>query len=315
MSSQFPTRQIAKLGGHNGPVHTLTYSSGLGQYLLTGSSDRQIRLFNPSTQNLIHTYSAHGYEILSLSVSADNARFASGGGDKTVFLWDVAACRTLRRWSGHVGRVNAVAMAGEGDSVVVSGSYDGTVRLWDCKAGGGGGGMGGGSGGGKAMMVLGEARDSVWAGSVDGKIRGYDIRTGEMFVDIIGYPITSVTATNAGDSLLISTLDSTLRLLDLTTGKLLKAYKDPSYMNTSYRLSSTLGLHDSVVLSGSENGYIVAWDLLSDASIHKLRHDSSSNHASAPSKRDVVSAVAFCPARKEWASAGGDGNVVVWGQA
>jgi mitogen-activated protein kinase organizer 1 len=35
--------------------------------------------------------------------------------------------------------------------------------------------------------------------------------------------------------------------------------------------------------------------------------------AEKPRKKDVVGAVAFCKTRKEWASAGGDGNVVVWG--
>lgn len=94
--------------------------------ILTGSSDRSVRLYNPSkvsptTDGLIQTYSAHGYEVLDLAVTSDNARFASVGGDKQVFLWDVATARTLRRWSGHFGRVNCVGFGGDGDSVVVSG--------------------------------------------------------------------------------------------------------------------------------------------------------------------------------------------------
>lgn len=116
MSSQFPTRQIARLGGHNGPVHALTYSAGLNQYILTGGTDRLIRLFNPSrapipsslstpsttssstpVPGLVQTYDAHGYEVLDIAVSDDNARFVSVGGDKTVFLWDVASARTDRK--------------------------------------------------------------------------------------------------------------------------------------------------------------------------------------------------------------------------
>ena len=69
----------------------------------------------------MQTYDAHGYEVLDIAVSDDNARFISVGGDKTVFLWDVASGRTLRRWSGHVGRVNACAFGGAGGDVVVSG--------------------------------------------------------------------------------------------------------------------------------------------------------------------------------------------------
>lgn len=70
----------------------------------------------------MQTYSAHGYEVLDISVTEDNARFASVGGDKQVFLWDVATARTLRRWAGHFGRVNCVDLGGEEGSVVASGT-------------------------------------------------------------------------------------------------------------------------------------------------------------------------------------------------
>lgn len=69
----------------------------------------------------MQTYSAHGYEVLDISVTEDNARFATVGGDKQVFLWDVATARTLRRWAGHSGRVNCVDIGGDEGNVVVSG--------------------------------------------------------------------------------------------------------------------------------------------------------------------------------------------------
>lgn len=56
-------------------------------------------------------------------MTADNSRFASVGGDKQVFLWDVEQGGTVRRWTGHQARVEAVQFAGEGDWVVVSGEY------------------------------------------------------------------------------------------------------------------------------------------------------------------------------------------------
>lgn len=107
------------------------------------------------------------------------------GGDKQVFLWDVATARTLRRFAGHFGQVNCVDFGGEDESVVVSGSYDATVKIWDCK-----------SRLGKPVQVLEEARDSVASvhvvgceivtGSVDGRVRVYDLRMGMLFVDVIG---------------------------------------------------------------------------------------------------------------------------------
>ncbi|KAB2578118.1 hypothetical protein BFW01_g709 [Lasiodiplodia theobromae] len=307
MTAQVPTRQIAKLSGHNGPVHAVTYSAGVGQYILTGSSDRTIRLFNAARGGLVQKYEAHGYEVLDIAVADDNARFASVGGDKAVFLWDVATATTLRRLSGHSGKCNAVDFAAQGD-VLVSGSFDATVKLWDLK-----------SQSHKPLMTLSEAKDSissicVWGheiftGCVDGRVRTYDIRMGQVFVDLIGHPVTSITTTRDADSILTSTLDSTIRLMDRSNGKLLQSYKSPEYVNKEYRIRSTLGLKDNVVVAGSEDGSIFAWDVVSGTTLHQLRH----GEAKGTSKKDVVSAVAFCPRRNEFASAGGDGNVVVWG--
>ena len=74
---------------------------------------------------------------------------------------------------------------GDGESVVVSGSFDATVRLWDYK-----------SQSTKPIQVLEEAGDSVSSlhvvgheivtGCVDGRVRFYDLRMGMLFVDVIG---------------------------------------------------------------------------------------------------------------------------------
>lgn len=127
--------------------------------------------------------------MLSICVSTDNSRFLSGGGDKSVFLWEVSSGKTIRRLGGgqgsHNGKIESVKFGGEGDSVVISGSYDASVRLWDIKAQGN-----------RPLMILAEGRDSVtdvavagWevgAGCVDGRVRWYDIRMGHCVIDVIG---------------------------------------------------------------------------------------------------------------------------------
>ena len=56
------------LNSHKGPVHVARYAKGGAKYVLTGGQDRTVRLWNPSTGTEIKTYSAHGYEVLSISV-------------------------------------------------------------------------------------------------------------------------------------------------------------------------------------------------------------------------------------------------------
>lgn len=57
----------------------------------------------------------------------DNARFASGGGDRSVFLWNVTAGVTERRIPGHLGKINAVAFNADA-SVLASGKL--TLHLF-----------------------------------------------------------------------------------------------------------------------------------------------------------------------------------------
>ncbi|KFA48124.1 hypothetical protein S40293_09297 [Stachybotrys chartarum IBT 40293] len=294
----FPDRPAAHLVGSNGPVHTVTYSASPGVYILTGSADRAIRLYNPfpSTSipeihpsktkkpavpqgRLIQTYSGHGYEVLSLAVASDNERFVSAGGDRSVFLWDVAAAVTTRRFGGnvhgHTSRINCVSYAGDEESIVVSGGFDTTVRLWDAK-----------SGSVKPIQVLDEARDAITSvvvrgpevisGSVDGRVRSYDIRMGRCTTDVIGASVTSLDLTNDGRAMLVGSLDSKLRLMDRDTGKCLMAYSDPAWRNEELRVQAILGRQDRYVLTGDEmagaaaggtggtgDGRLWVWDLLS----------------------------------------------------
>jgi mitogen-activated protein kinase organizer 1 len=136
-------------------------------------------------------------------------------------------------------------------------------------------------------------------------------------------PVTSLTVTKRNDSYLVSTLDSHLRLIDNRDGKLLRACSAvDEYVNDTYRSRSTFLKGDAIALAGSENGSILAWDILTGAVVGRVQHDepqlqqkadgSKTSEGTVANKKDVISAVAACPARKEWCSAGGDGNVVVW---
>lgn len=299
----------------------MAYSASPGTYILAGSADRSIRLYNPSPSTAIHpansyitkqqrqqqnphesapegrliqSYQAHSHEVLSLAVAPDNARFASAGGDRTVFLWDVAAAQTVRRFShateGHVGRVNCVALGGADDgSLVVSGGFDTTVRVWDARAGGGSQG-----GGARPVQVLDDATDAISsvvvrgaeiiAGSVDGRVRCYDVRAGKVTADVIGASVTSLCLTRDGKAMLVGSLDSRVRLMDRESGSCLRAYgaggdekeggsQGPAWRNADFRVQSVLGGGERFVVAGDEmtgddghaagdGGRIWAWDLM-----------------------------------------------------
>ena len=53
---------------HKGPVHVVRYAKGAAKYVLSGGQDRSVRLWNPALGTEIKSYSAHGYEVLSITV-------------------------------------------------------------------------------------------------------------------------------------------------------------------------------------------------------------------------------------------------------
>lgn len=85
--------------------------------------------------------------------------------------------------------------------------------------------------------------------------------------------------------------------MDKSNGQLLQSFR--GHTNKNYRIRSCLGIGDSVVISGSEDGQLYAWDLLEGKVIEKLEAHSEK----------VASAVACNGVKKEWASAGTDGEI------
>lgn len=287
-TTKLPSTVVNTLTSHAGPINAISFSSLGGTYILTGSSDRQVHLSRseptnpekPSTP--IQKYAAHGYPVLDIAVAQDNQTFASVGGDRSVFLWDVQNAQgTVRRFGsntnqGHTSRITCVAFAGDGDSVLVSGSDDRTVRLWDVK-----------SRDAKPLLVLEEAKDGVSsllvpdngyeiiAGGIDGRLRSYDVRTGRVTVDVQPGPITSLDLSRDGKTILVGCLDGRIRMMDRADGTCLRAFPPEGnaegYRNESLRLKSCFAVNESLVLSGSESdGKIHGWDVLSAKSIGTL---------------------------------------------
>ena len=317
MSQTLPSTLLHTISSHSGPINALTFSALGGTYILSGSSDRQIHLSRtePTSNNAsvvttapIQKYAAHGYPVLDISCSADNQTFASVGGDRSVFLWDVQAASTIRRFGGtqqgHTSRINAVAFAGAEDSVIVSGSDDRSVRIWDVK-----------NRNANPIMVFDEASDSITAvvvreeeiitGSVDGRLRSYDVRMGMCTEDTLPAPVTSVQLTTDGQAVLVGCLDSTIRLLDRKEGICLRAFG--GLTNKSLRIKSCFGKEEAIVLSGEEdNGKVNAWDITT-----------GQYAGSVEVGKKVVSMVRWRQKSRGvdalWAGGGADGVVRVWG--
>jgi serine/threonine protein kinase len=122
-----------------GPVEGLCLAPG-GKWAASCSlrlfrEDLVVQVWELATGRELRRLRGHDNRLFCVAVSADGRRLASGGADRTVRLWalDQAGSPSLCL-EGHTDQVSSVTFLPGGD--VLSGSHDGTVRLWDGKTGG-----------------------------------------------------------------------------------------------------------------------------------------------------------------------------------
>eukprot|EP01041_Mallomonas_annulata_P004380 gene4380-8723_t len=277
--------------GHSAPINAVRFTLD-GNYCITCSDDRSLKLWNPHKDDperngqalTIKTYDGvHGYSILDATISHDNSKFASAGGDRSAFLWDVGTGRVIRRIQGHNQRINTIKM-NEDSTVLLTGSYDKTLRIWDLR-----------SNTRDAIQILDDFKDSVTSiertqyeiitGCVDGKIRIYDIRAGMLQSDDLKDPISSISLTNDKKCVLSACIGGTLRLTELSSGTLLQFYS--GHINTSFKVETCVANDDGRILAGSEDGSFITWDLvdahiLNETKAHKRPISSIRYHPSLP---------------------------------
>ena len=99
---------------------------------MTCGHDRTVRLWNPFKGAQIASFVGHSYEVFDVTITKDNARFASCGKERTLLLWDVdrASDGPSRRIRAHEQPVNAITF-NEPANVLVSASADRKVAIWD----------------------------------------------------------------------------------------------------------------------------------------------------------------------------------------
>jgi len=326
-ASGLPPRLINTITSHSAPINAIAFSALGGTYILTGSSDRQIHLsrtepVNPDKPSIpIQKYASHGYPVLDIAVSQDNKLFASVGGDRSVFLWDVQSSDgTLRRFGsntnqGHTSRITCVAFAGAGDGVLVSGSDDRNLKMWDMK-----------SKDAKPLMTFEDAKDGLSSvsvpenkyelvtGSVDGRVRSYDVRMGRVTTDVMPGAVTSLQVSRDGKTILVSSLDGSIRILDRASGACLRTIpgegQDAGYSNNNLRLKSCYAMDEALVLSGSESdGKVRRWDVISGKCVGSVQVNTSDKVVSVVKWREGSQAQGR---QGLWAAGGAEGTVKVY---
>ncbi|KAK9159680.1 hypothetical protein Syun_006021 [Stephania yunnanensis] len=124
---------IMLLTGHQSAIYTMKFNPS-GTVIASGSHDREIFLWNVhgDCKNFM-VLKGHKNAVLDLQWTTDGSQIISASPDKTLRAWDVETGKQIKKMVEHSSFVNSCCPSRRGPPLIVSGSDDGTAKLWDLR--------------------------------------------------------------------------------------------------------------------------------------------------------------------------------------
>jgi hypothetical protein len=123
-----------EIEGHGQRINAVAYSPN-GKMIASGSEDNTLRTWYASNGRDIQTYKAGKNDVLAVSWSPDSDYIAGGlSWDGNILVWDASRDTLTKTLAGHSDWVNAVVYSPDGRNII-SGSRDGSIRIWDAGSG------------------------------------------------------------------------------------------------------------------------------------------------------------------------------------
>lgn len=296
----------SELSGHTGEIFAARFDP-TGTLIASGSMDRSISMICHSTKSrsranvctlvLWRTYgqcenygvlTGHKGAVLDLHWSRNSEVIFSASADMTLASWDTETGLRIRRHEGHEEVINCLDVSKRGEELLVSGSDDGYIYIWDSRQK-------------RAIdeiatpfpvtsIALTETTTELFAGSIDNDIKVWDMRNKSMIYTLSGH-IDTVT------SLQISPDQQTL--LSYGHDGTAKTWNIQAFAPADRQIKSYVGAHTGLeknfvrarfnskgdrIIAGSGDGTVVVWDVQSTKLSYKL-----------PGHKGAVNDVDFAP--------------------
>jgi len=293
---------IMLLQGHKAEVFTMKFSPS-GKTLASGSFDKTILLWkvHDDCENTM-ALRGHASAVLEVQWSTGEDFLFSASADKTVGVWDPNVGERIKKCKGHASFVNSCCPARRGPQLIVSGSDDSTVRLWDVRAKG-------------CIDVLdcgfpvtsvcfSDHSDLVYSSGIDNDIKVWDVRKNQVVMTMEGHTdtVTGMRLSPDGNFLLTNAMDQTVRMWDIRPycqgNRNTKIFQGAQHNFEKTLLKCSWSPDGSKIAAGSADRFVYVWEVNSRRILYKL-----------PGHRGSVNEVDFHPKEPIIGSASSDSTI------
>ncbi|KAI9797211.1 MAG: hypothetical protein M1833_005620 [Piccolia ochrophora] len=265
---------IMELTGHAGEIFATRFDPS-GSYIASGSMDRSIMLWR--TYGACDNYgvlTGHKGAVLDLHWSRDSRVIFSASADMMLASWDLESGTRIRRHPGHEEVINCLDVSRRGEELLVSGSDDGSIGIWDPRQ--------------KdaidyietdfpiTAVALSEAGNELYSGGIDNDIKVWDLRKKAVAYSMIGHAdtVTSLEISPDSQTLLSNSADSTAKTWDIRpfapTDRNVMTYDGATAGMEQNSIRASWDPKGGRIIAGSGDRTVVIWDTKTGKLLYKL---------------------------------------------
>lgn len=261
---------IQTLEGHRMLIWTVAFSPQ-GDRVATSSYDCTVKVWNLTTGECLYTFPINCLPSRPVAFNSSGEILATSGNSQgdhyAIQLWDLQSGNLQQSLLKHLDVVSSLAFASH-RPLLVSGSYDQTVKVWNPLKG-------------ECLLSLEGHSNIVWSvgfhpqkavvasGSEDGTVKLWDINTGECLETFSGHSsgVLGIQFSPQGDLLASSSRDRTIKLWNIKTGECVQTLSG----HTDQVWSGDFTPNGLNVISGSLDWTIKLWDVKTGQCLKTLR--------------------------------------------
>ncbi|XP_078140214.1 ATG16 autophagy related 16-like 2 isoform X2 [Centroberyx gerrardi] len=258
LAARVPARALQVLDAHDQGINAVKFS-GSSDLLATGGTDRVVKLWDVKAGMLTYRGTLDGSTegITSIEFDPTGMRILAASYDKSALLWRLDDSVPKLTLTGHSRKVTAARFSSSVRQVV-TGSADGTVRLWDLQR----------AACVHVVEVMSYCSDLVCSesciisGHYDCKIRLWDARVSGCVQELPAQgKVTSLDISPDHRQLLSCCRDDCLQLVDLRRSNARICFRSEGFKCGSDSTKAVFSPDGCFLAAGSADGAVYIWNV------------------------------------------------------